>query len=134
MAKATLRSKLPQLKAAVTQEADRLVLRAANTLRNNMIRRIMRDAKSGRVYGNHQASAPGEAPANDTGALVRSIRVEHTPGSGKARVVVGSAVGKMLELGTKKMAPRPFMRPSVKELKTQMADLVKSVKITVGGK
>ena len=36
---------------------------------------MMGEPKHGRLYDDHQASAPGEAPAIDTGALANSIYV-----------------------------------------------------------
>lgn len=82
----------------------------------------MRGSKSGRVYmrgkkpnqKSHQASAPGEAPAVDGGDLV---------GSGKAQMVsqtVGEVTfsaeeAELTEFGTRKMAPRPFLVPSLQE-------------------
>ena len=118
-----------QAKAAVSQTADRAALKAAHAYRKLIIERIMRGQKAGRVYGNHQASAPGESPANDTAALVRSIRVEHVPGSGRARVVIASAYGKMLELGTRHMAPRPFATPAIQDLKKAMPEVLRGLKI-----
>jgi len=127
-----LKSRIPQVRAAITQEMDRFVLRVANSIRNNAVEAIMRGQKSGRMYGNHRASAPGEAPATDTGALVRSIRVEHTPGTGTARVVVGAEYAAKLEFGTRTIAPRPFLRPAVAKTRRQMPELAKSITIKVG--
>ena len=131
MARATLKSNIPAAKAAVAQEADRMVLRLANLHRNKALERIMRGQKSGRVYGNHQASAPGEAPASDTGALVRSLRVDHSPGTLKASVVVASNYGAGLEFGTRRIAPRPYMRPAAEDVKKAVPELAKSVSIKV---
>ena len=36
---------------------------------------LMSGAKSGILYGTHQASAPGEAPAVDTGTLKNNMHV-----------------------------------------------------------
>jgi len=59
----------------------------------------------------HRASAPGEAPAPDTGQLRASVQVEFERND---TVAVGKVVSNLdkaakLELGTEKMAPRPFM-------------------------
>jgi HK97 gp10 family phage protein len=72
---------------------------------------IMAGPKTGETYGRHQASAPGEAPATDTGHLVNSIQTEAL-GGGKARVFVGAEYGAALEYGTAHIAPRPYMRPA----------------------
>lgn len=130
------KSKIPQLKQSINQEIDRLVFRVAHQIRNNAVESIQRGTKSGREYRRgsvtHRASAPGESPATDTGALVRSIRVDHQPGSGVADVVAAARYAAFLEFGTRKMAARPFLRPAAEKVKTQLPDLVKKVKITVG--
>lgn len=85
-------------------------------------RAVARGPKTGRIYMKgknrsikHQASAPGEAPATDTGRLVNSI-------VGDAKVVgkevqgfieVRTAYGGYLEFGTRHMAARPFVTPAV---------------------
>lgn len=130
-----LKSRIPAAKASITQEADRLVLRIANQVRNNAVKLVQQGSRSGRVYkrGNitHQASAPGEPPKTDTGILVRSIRVEHRSESGEARVAVGAEYGRALEFGTPKMAARPFLRPAANAVRQQMPEIAKSVRIKI---
>lgn len=72
--------------------------------------------KTGIVYkrkgGDHQASAPGEAPATDMGTLVNSGEV--VPVSALEQDVIFSAdYAADLELGTVHIAPRPFLGPAV---------------------
>ena len=56
-------------------------LSAENVIRGEAIKSIQTDPKSGRTYEKynprrtHKASAPGQAPASDTGNLVRNIIV-----------------------------------------------------------
>lgn len=86
----------------------------------------MSRAKSGRMYGAHRASAPGESPAVDTGALKASIAVEmDTPV--RAIVNVGAEYGLYLELGTRWMAARPFLRPAVQALRQAFAQAMRQV-------
>ena len=57
-----------QVMAAVEHELPSRAVRAANellTAKNN----VLRGQRSGRKYGNHTASAPGESPAVWTGHL-----------------------------------------------------------------
>jgi HK97 gp10 family phage protein len=68
-----------------------------------------------KVQNFHVPSAPGEPPANDTGNLVGTMtHVQNQDQNG----VVSSSVktyapyGKWLEYGTRKMAARPFIRPT----------------------
>ena len=62
----------------------------------------------------HQASAPGEAPANFTGMLIRETGFEV---SGFRFMKFGnrSKIGFWLELGTTRMEPRPFLIKAIKE-------------------
>lgn len=63
----------------------------------------------------HQASAPGEAPATDTGSLVKSIDFKQ---SKPLEATVGSSLiyGAYLEFGTRRIAPRPAWAPTVAEV------------------
>jgi len=79
-------------------------------------KRIQRKPKSGRTYtrGNvsHTASAPGQAPATNTGALASSAYFTQ---SSKLSAVVGSrlAYSAYLEFGTVRIKPRPSWTPAV---------------------
>lgn len=70
---------------------------------------------SGRTYRRggtvHQASAPGEPPALDTGTLRRSTSFEVRPSANGAegRVTVSAAYAANLEFGTARIRPRPFL-------------------------
>lgn len=74
---------------------------------------------TGRIYRRggkaHQASAPGQPPAVDTGRLRSSIthdvRIER--GGVIGRVGTNVEYAPHLELGTSRMAARPFLRPAV---------------------
>jgi phage gpG-like protein len=77
----------------------------------------------------HQASAAGQYPANDTGRLAGSIRMElPAVGNMVGRVGTNVAYGPMLEFGTSRMAARPWLLPSFiraklgveKELRTRL--------------
>ncbi len=78
----------------------------------------MSGAKHGRVYmkgvkGNieHQASAPGEAPAIDTGALVNSIQTEMLDRT-TGMVFTNMEYAAVLEFGGARIAPRPYFTPA----------------------
>jgi HK97 gp10 family phage protein len=81
---------------------------------------IQQGTKTGRIYPRgdniHQASAPGEAPATDTGRLVNSAYTEQKKAGKVVRIAFGRGVVKYalaLEKGTRKMAARPFLRPAL---------------------
>ena len=66
----------------------------------------------------HRASAPGEAPAIDTGNLVNSINTTLDNSDKKkvfAIVYTGVEYAPWLEFGTGRISPRPFFRPAVDE-------------------
>jgi len=110
----------PAITEGLRRAADRGVLRAAHLFRNEYLRLILNTHKSGRVYGNHQASAPGQPPASDLGRLVQSCRVVHEPGSLVATVGVGTNYARMLELGTIHMSPRPAFLPAYTNVRPAM--------------
>lgn len=80
-------------------------------------RSILDGPKSGRVYQkynprrSHQASAPGQPPANDLGWLASNIVVDRADIL-FGRIIIASlaAYSKALEYGTKHIKPRSFMR------------------------
>lgn len=83
--------------------------------------------KTGKVYRRggrtHQASAPGEAPATDTGRLVNSINVRLADGDTAAEVAAGSGsvkYARMLEFGTSRMEARPFLFPALERSKPKI--------------
>lgn len=69
---------------------------------------ILNPPKTGRMYrrkkGLHQASRPGEFPANETGKLAQSVRSESTATSATAGT--NMFYSKFLREGTRKMARR----------------------------
>lgn len=77
---------------------------------------IQRGSKTGRVYKRgsktHQASAPGQAPASDTGMLAGSIQAVKLT---KLTWQVGTMLryGEWLEYGTRDIAERPWLRPAL---------------------
>lgn len=74
----------------------------------------------------HTASAPGQAPASDTGTLVNSIYVDR---DGVARMTVGSrlAYAAYLEFGTRKIAPRPAWVPAVEKARPEFEAQMRAI-------
>ncbi len=66
---------------------------------------------SGKIYGDHQASAPGEPPAPDSGTTRESTNGEivNRGGNIKAIVSVDGENAEALEIGTENIEPRPFL-------------------------
>lgn len=81
---------------------------------------VLEPPKTGRLYKRgkkttHQASAPGEAPASDTGNLAGSITQDVSAFDLECRVSAETPYAEALEYGTTKMEPRPFMRRALTE-------------------
>ena len=105
--------------AAVLLNVRRALLQSGNYVKKSMTDSMQKTAKTGRLYKRggvtHRASAPGEAPAVDTGRLVGSINIDFQPtkyyvDSGVLPVEIDYA--RHLEYGTRKMEPRPFVAPA----------------------
>lgn len=118
---------------AVRRDVMRVITRETEAVREDAIRRILNTPKTGRVYRRggvtHQASAPGEAPASDTGRLVGSIETEYDEDELTGRVVARVAYGEMLEYGTQTIEPRPFMRPALARYRPRIERGVRAVMI-----
>ena len=122
-----LRSFMRSLDRATNEEinlADRYAFKTALAIEADAKRLIQRGQPTGRVYkrGNvsHRASAPYEAPATDTGQLVRNITTQkkkkllYTTGSRRQ-----AGYGKALEYGTVNMKPRPWLSVAVRNVKAK---------------
>jgi len=102
-------------------DADALVGTFALQIEANAKAAIQTGGKSGRTYrrgkkGVHTASAPGEAPATDTGQLVNSIQSQRE-GRASWAVNVLDPKGRMLETGTRRILPRPFLKPALEKVR-----------------
>lgn len=64
----------------------------------------------------HQASAPGDPPAVDTGDLRSRIGVQKIK-PGHYRVGTNLIYAPWLEFGTRRMKARPFMRPALEKVR-----------------
>ena len=93
------------------------VIAATALVEEESVRRIVEDPKTGIIYQRgdrvHQASAPGEAPASDTGRLIASRNVEIEDEAPVGRVSYNTEYARALEMGNEKIAPRPYLRVSL---------------------
>ena len=118
-------SEIPTAVRNIDEAIKARIDEASNLVRNETILTLSQRGK-GRIYENyiyedaagnmkfgrtrnipHQASAPGDPPAVDTGRLRQSIRAEIAGNVG----LVGTDLeyGKKLEFGTRKVARRPWL-------------------------
>lgn len=115
----------------VESEAQRWLRHAVISLQSDATRsiankgRLIRKTKTGREV--RAPSQPGQPPHRVTGRLASSVGHLIEP-DGLAGIVGTNVVyGRYLELGTHKMAARPWLRPAVDRLKMRAEELFRRV-------
>jgi HK97 gp10 family phage protein len=97
---------------------------------------LMRDTvtDANKTYGKrgHHPSLPGNAPAPDTGELMRSITHEVVEENGEIIGRVGSTIKnpdypKFLEYGTSKMKPRPWLSLAIEKSQNFMVQAFQKI-------
>ncbi len=108
-----------RITAGVQAAIMRGLIAAANDVRNTAVDSIISGPKTGEIYYRrgvaHQASAPGEPPANDLGNLANSINLRIDQPRMVVFVNASAKYAPALEYGTRKMAARPYLRPALME-------------------
>ena len=101
----------------------------AQLIRGEAIKSIQTGPKSGRTYEKynprrtHKSSAPGQAPASDTGNLVSQIRVREE-NKDLVKVESNALYSSFLEFGTSKMLARPFLFPATERSRPKIVQAV----------
>ena len=102
-------------------------INVAGTELQKIIRKDMKETpKTGRTYKRgektHTASSAGNAPAVDTGELIKSIQIftKAIPSRLFAEVGSDTAQGKWMEYGTSNIEARPWLRPAFDRNKEQI--------------
>jgi HK97 gp10 family phage protein len=119
---------LEKVKEDLENNMQEVLLGGGQLIRGEAIRSIQSGAKSGKTYKRynptrtHKASAPGEAPASDTGFLVSNIRVKDQKDFVEVRSE--ASYSKFLEYGTSKMLARPFLFPAMEKSKPKIAEVI----------
>ena len=129
-----------ELIALVTKENIKAMNKAAITVQAKA-KELISGAGSGRLYkrGNkqHSASSPGSPPASDTGILANSVSFEVTQKGIRINGAVGPDINKIqaqsprvdpdygyfLEVGTKHIAARPWLKPALIKSRRQIMKL-----------
>ena len=111
------------------QATERGLVRATEAVRTEAVRLVNNPPKTGEVYTKrggvtHQASAPGEAPAGDTGNLAKLITTTYDFSNMVGIVDSAADYSAFLEFGTKNMEARPFMRPALANMRSQIPNLL----------
>jgi hypothetical protein len=116
------------VKARVKKAVMRGVIKGTEAVRNEAISLILNSPKTGRFYQHrsvvHQASAPGEPFASDTGRAVASIETRYDFQKLTGTVVATDPKFPFLEFGTQKMEPRPSLRPALANKQADIAGYV----------
>jgi len=122
-------SQLNKLQKDMELPFQEIVKGGGQLIRGEAIKSIQTGAKSGVMYQKynprreHRASAPGEAPASDTGNLVSKIIVKQKT-KNIINVESNADYSAFLEYGTSKMEPRPFMLPAFEKSKKPIINAV----------
>ena len=119
---------LEKVKEDLEKDMKEVLLGGGQLIRGEAVRSIQQGSKSGKTYKRynptrtHKASAPGEAPASDTGFLVSNIRVKDQ--KDLVQVRSEASYSKFLEYGTSKMLARPFLFPAFEKSKPKIAEVI----------
>lgn len=121
-----LKKKLAALDTRIKRPLRDVIAKGALWVERDAKSSVQRGPKSGRVYQKylprrqHQASAPGEPPATDTGKLAALItHVIDLDGLG-AQVEAQADYAIHLEFGTVQMSARPFLFPALERNKRKI--------------
>lgn len=110
----------------IEDAAFRGVVSGTNLVRNEILRLIMRTPKTGRVYKvrgiQRRASAPGEAPANQTRGLVGGISTRFDRPRVTGYVTSSAEYAAALEYGRLDgtIKERPHMRPGLTNMRVKI--------------
>ena len=122
-------SQLDRLAKDMELPFQEVVKGGGQLIRAEAIKSIQTGAKSGVMYQKynprreHRASAPGQAPASDTGNLVSKITVKQKS-LNVVHVESNADYSSFLEYGTSKMEARPFMFPAFEKSKKPILNAV----------
>lgn len=131
----TVKFNTKEMSARIRRAVARGIVAATEDVRGEALSLILDTPKTGRTYRRrgveHVASAPGEAPASDTGRLANSIRTQYKKDGLVGVVVASTSYAARLEYGTVRMAARPYMRPALVNrrdaIEQTIADAIRAV-------
>lgn len=108
-------------------ELQAAIVEATEGVRNEVLR-LIRQPGTGRIYKRrgvtHQASAPGQPPATDTGFLASSVHTKYDMSALTGIVAIGARYAPFLEYGTSRMSPRPFARLALSNSRPRIQRLI----------
>tara|TARA_R100001086_G_C11723055_1_gene227453 strand:+ start:82 stop:531 length:450 start_codon:yes stop_codon:yes gene_type:complete len=120
---------LDKLEKNLEQPFREVIAGSAQLIRGEAVKSIQTGPKTGRIYERynprrtHQASAPGQAPASDTGNLASQIMVKQIDPD-NYEVQSNAFYSPFLEFGTSKMLARPFLFPATERSRPKIIQAV----------
>lgn len=72
-----------------------------------------------------KVSLPGEPPAKDMGLLVNSVEVDVDPVQFNLTLSALAYYARHLEFGTRRMLPRPFLRPALTRWRARVVEAIR---------
>lgn len=108
----------------------------------NAVRLLLSTPGQGRTYRRpgargpraviHRASSPGAPPAVDTGQLRASYayRLGSDPRGNYVEIGTNVKTAPWLEFGTRRMRPRPHLRPGIEGIRTRITALIRDGIVT----
>lgn len=127
------RANLREYAKAAGKTMDDSAEEGAEKLKKYIQENIETGPKTGRIYRRyrpfriHQASDPGQSPANDLGNLAASFvaqKVKINQYSYRGLVSSTSPYALRLEKGGGNIRPRPYILPAIERLRKEMGDIV----------
>ena len=122
-----------RLQTNLRQVVTRNLRRASLIVEGEAKQSIQRGTKTGKIYKRrsitHQASAPGQAPASDTGFLVSNITSTAPTNVMKnieVNVISKAPYSKFLEFGTRNMEARPFLQPALEKNRRKIKQIFRA--------
>lgn len=116
------------LLSRLRKAAMRGVVTGTEAVRTEAVSLVLQTPKTGRIYRRrgveHQASAPGEPWASDTGYALSRIETVYDSSELVGRVNFGAKQAEALEFGTQTMQPRPVARPALMNKKDEIEKTV----------
>lgn len=101
--------------------------RACREIGDEIRERLLPGSRGGHKYPRlpRRSSAPGEAPQYQFGDLFRSIRTVKGTSIGHS-VVISDEKARWMEFGTRHMAPRPSIRPSIRAVEARIEHIARA--------
>ncbi|MEN6370933.1 MAG: hypothetical protein ABFD64_02885 [Armatimonadota bacterium] len=112
-------SNFGKLAKSVIEDIDYLIEYTTEDIATEYENVVNGGSRSGKRYGFHTASAPGEPPATLTGELVDSIDFDFSKSDHLGTMTVGEWFSRLLEFGSIKFEARPALRLVVEKIGPQ---------------